>query len=133
MSQSAMNRNPTSEAGFTLIEVLCAAVIAAFAIIGLYTGLGTSLRATDRLERHLGARIVAGSVLAELANEPREVLQDKRGTSGRYAWQLHVERASGDLASIRPSGLALYDLNLVVAWAPEGRIEVNTVRLGPRQ
>jgi prepilin-type N-terminal cleavage/methylation domain-containing protein len=120
----------TGEAGFTLIEVLCAALIAALAITGLYAGLGTSLRATDRLDRHLGARIVAQSILAEVSNEPRRILRSKRGTAGKYTWELQVERATGTLANIRPPGFALYDLKLAVSWAPDGHIEIKAVRLG---
>lgn len=125
-----MDKTRSGEAGFTLIEVLCAASIAAFSIAGLYAGLNTSLRATDRLDRHLGARIVAQSVLAELSREPLGILQTRRGTAGGYVWNLQVERASGALASIRPPGFVLYDLKLAVSWAPNGRIEVNAVRLG---
>ncbi len=125
-----MDRTRTGEAGFTLIEVLCAASIAAFSIAGLYAGLGTSLNATDRLDRHLGARIVAQSVLAEISNEPRGMLRSKRGTAGNYIWELQVERASGTLANIRPPGFVLYDLKLAVSWAPNGYIEIKAVRLG---
>lgn len=125
-----MDRTHSGEAGFTLIEVLCAASIAAFSIAGLYAGLSASLRATDRLDRHLGARIVAQSVLAELSREPRGILQTRRGTAGSYVWNLQVERASGALANIRPPGFVLYDLKLAVSWAPNGRIEVSAVRLG---
>jgi prepilin-type N-terminal cleavage/methylation domain-containing protein len=125
-----MDRMRTGEAGFTLIEVLCAASIAALAITGLYAGLGTSLRATDRLDRHLGARIVAQSILAEVSNEPRGILRSKRGTAGKYAWELQVERATGTLADIRPPGFVLYDLKLAVSWAPDGHIEIKAVRLG---
>ena len=46
MSQSSADRASTGEAGFTLIEVLCAASIAAFSIAALYSGLGTNLHAT---------------------------------------------------------------------------------------
>jgi prepilin-type N-terminal cleavage/methylation domain-containing protein len=124
-----MDRHQNGEAGFTLIEVLCAALIAAFSIAGLYAGLGSSVRATDRLDRHLGARIVAQSVLSELSHEPRAIPQSRQGTAGDYSWNLQVERASGGLANIRPPGFALYQLKLAVTWAPNGRIEVDAVRL----
>ena len=130
MSQSSADRASTGEAGFTLIEVLCAASIAAFSIAALYSGLGTSLHATDRLDRHLGARILAQSILAEVNQQPRGRPRSRHGSVGDYLWELHVERASGALASIRPQGLALYDLKLVVSWAPDGQIEVDAVRLG---
>ena len=125
-----MARTSSRESGFTLIEVLCAASIAAFSIVSLYAGLGTSLRATDRLDRHLGARIVARSVLAELSNGQRGTLRNTGGTVGEYAWELRATRASGALASIRSPGLVLYDLKLSVSWAPGGLIEVDAVRLG---
>ena len=125
-----MDRTRAREAGFTLIEVLCAASIAAFSIAGLYAGLNTSLHATDRLDRHLGARIVAQSVLVELSREPRGILQNRRGAAGGYVWNLQIKRASGELANIRPPGFVLYDLKLAVSWAPNGLIEVSAVRLG---
>ena len=130
MLHPAIDKCASSEAGFTLIEVLCSATIAAFSIVSLYSGLATSLSATDRLDRHLGARIVAESVLAEEASEPRWMPQSKHGTSGQYNWQLDVLPAAGALGRIRPEGLALYDVTLVVAWAPKGHLEIKTVRLG---
>ncbi len=124
-----MDKHRDGENGFTLIEVLCAASIAAFAIAGLYASLTTSLRATDRLDGHMGARITARSVLAELDNEPRDILRNRHGTSGEYNWDLQVEPASGDLARISPPGFQLYDLKLTVFWAPQGHIEINSVRM----
>ena len=130
MLQPAIDKCASLEAGFTLIEVLCAATIAAFSIVSLYNGLATSLSATDRLDRHFGARILAESVLAEVASEPRWMPQSKHGISGQYNWQLDVLPAAGALGRIRPEGLALYDVTLAVAWAPKGHLEIKTVRLG---
>jgi prepilin-type N-terminal cleavage/methylation domain-containing protein len=130
MLQPTTDRCASFEAGFTLIEVLCSVTIAAFSIVSLYSGLATSLSATDRLDRHLGARIVAESVLAEVASGPRGMPQSKRGTAGQYNWQLDVIPAAAALGRIRPEGLALYDLTLVVAWAPRGHLEIKTIRLG---
>ena len=54
-----------SENGFSLVEVLTALVIAAFALVVLMRGLGTSQTTAVYLESHLGARLLARSILED--------------------------------------------------------------------
>src|SRR5438045_2895481 len=53
------------ESGFSLVEVMCAVAIMAFALVALYRGAGQSQRAAQYLETHLGARLVARSLIED--------------------------------------------------------------------
>ena len=60
-----MARNTISEKGFTLVEVLCALVIAATAVVVLLRSVTGAVEVARRIEGQLGDRILAQSVLAE--------------------------------------------------------------------
>jgi prepilin-type N-terminal cleavage/methylation domain-containing protein len=65
MSRGAMKRK-TNEAGFTLLEVLVAALIMGIAVAGLLQGLSTSTRNAARLSQYDRATLLARQKMDEL-------------------------------------------------------------------
>lgn len=118
-----------SEAGFTLVEVLCASAIAALSLAMLLQGFGGSLGAVHRLEDHVGARIVAQSVLADARQAAGVALGSVSGTQGKYRWEVAGRPASGEFAALAPAGMRLYRLTVKVTWRPHGSLELASVKL----
>jgi type II secretion system protein I len=118
-----------STRGFTLIEVLCALVIASLALVSLLEAMGGSQRAARRLQDHLGATILARSILAQEGQTFISPSGDKAGDEGGYHWEMSVLPA-GAIGVTAPNGFALYRIVVTVSWAPNGRLQLDTVRLG---
>ena len=116
-----------AQAGFTLVEVLCAAAVAALSFGVLLQALGGSLGAARRLDDHTGARIVAASVLADARQMPGVDLGSTSGRNGRYRWVMTAARSGRDLAV--PPGWTLYRVTVEVTWPPRGSLELSTVKL----
>jgi type II secretion system protein I len=111
--------------GFSLVEVLCALAIAAMALVGLLRATQQSQSAARYLNAHLGARIIATSILQdEMAARDTGAAQ-REGDSGIYRWRLTVAPAT--IAGLRPGG-ALYRLTVTVAW-PRGSLSLDTLKL----
>ena len=116
------------QSGFTLVEVMCAIAIAAMALVFLLRGVTGSGTAAVSMEEHLGARILARSILdLESAGPPQVGSRD--GESGLYRWQLDVT-ADGATGSYAPRGWRFYRATVQVAWKPRGHLQLDTVRLG---
>jgi type II secretion system protein I len=118
-----------SKSGFTLIEVLCALVIASLALVALLEAMGGSQRAARQLQDHLGATILARSILAQEGQTFISPSGDKAGDEGGYHWEMSVLPA-GAIGVTAPNGFALYRIVVTVSWAPNGRLQLDTVRLG---
>jgi len=118
-----------SKDGFTLVEVLCALVISAIALVSLLQALGGSQRAAGRLADHLGAEILARSVLTQERQSFVSPTGDKEGDQGNYHWQVQVFPA-GQVGVTVPNGFALYRIVVTVSWAPQGVLQLESVRLG---
>ncbi len=115
--------------GFTLVEVMCAIAIAAMALVFLLRGVSTSGTAAVTMEQHLGARILARSLLdIERAGDSPEP-GTREGESGPYRWRLDVS-TDGATQSHAPRGWKFYRISAEVNWGPRGRLELDTVRLG---
>ena len=119
----------TRQAGFTLVEVMCAVAIAAMALVFLFRGVVGSGTAAARMEEHLGARVLARSIIdIERAVEPPEA-GTRKGESSIYRWQLDVvaDQAGGPAA---PRGWKFYRVTVQVAWGRNGLLQLDTLRLG---
>jgi prepilin-type N-terminal cleavage/methylation domain-containing protein len=124
-----------SEAGFTLLEVVVAAAIAALALVALFqtgsAGLFTAGEATrvaeavDRAQSHLAAIADAGTIT------PGEIAGDD---GGGYHWRLSARPIASQQASTPGPGAAattLYDIRVTVSWG--GRRHPRSVELESRR
>lgn len=118
------------EAGFSLVEVLCALAIAALALSALYRGLGSSLLAARHLEGHLGARVIAQSILTDELHAAATAAAVRSGQSGAYAWRLTIAPAGSDVAVPLPRSYRLYRLTADITWDGGGHFTLDTLKLG---
>jgi prepilin-type N-terminal cleavage/methylation domain-containing protein len=116
--------------GFSLVEVLCAMAIASIALVSLFRGLGQSQSAALYMEAHLGARILAQSILEDERMAPTTEIGKRIGESGNYAWQLDVEPVVINGVGTLPSSHRLYRLVADVKWSPRGALRLETLKLG---
>jgi prepilin-type N-terminal cleavage/methylation domain-containing protein len=119
-----------TSAGFSLVEVMCALAIAAMALVVLFRGLGSSQIAANYMEAHLGARIVAQSILADERQATETSAGSRAGDSGMYHWQLIVEPANIQIAGSTASTFRLYRLSVEVSWDPRGNLKLDALKLG---
>jgi type II secretion system protein I len=111
--------------GFSLVEVLCAMTIAAMALVVLLRGTQQSQSAASYLDSHLGARIIANTILQdEMAARGTDV-SPREGDSGIYRWRLRVEPAS--VGGLR-AGVKLNRVTVTVSW-PKGSLSLDTLKL----
>ncbi len=126
MAPSASHRG---SAGFTLLEVLVAAVIAALALGVLFSGAAGGIR-TARIAAHVQeATSRAQSRLAVLAHGAPPPLGTQSGEDGGgFAWRTAVTRVASQ------AGLALLDLGVTLSWQLDGgtrAVTLHTRRLVP--
>jgi prepilin-type N-terminal cleavage/methylation domain-containing protein len=129
MSRCTLPDRGTS-AGFSLVEVMCALAIAAMALVVLFRGLGSSQIAANYMEAHLGARIIAQSILADERQATETSAGTRAGDSGMYHWQLNIEPADVPLDGGAPPAYRLYRLSVEVNWDPRGNFKLDTLKLG---
>lgn len=123
-------------AGFMLLEVLVAAVVAALLITLLTRLAGDNWHRVEEIRGTSGAMAVARSVLEEASDRKKLEAGLRRGMAGAYAWVVVIDRL-GDVAAAKaisdadqeggpPSGeqeppaWTLYRLAVAVT-APDGR------------
>lgn len=111
--------------GFTLVEVMCAIAIAAMAMVFLLRGITSSGTAAGAMEDHLGARILARSLIDIERGSDKPEPGSRDGESGKYRWRLEV--ASDALKA--PRGYRFYRITAQVGWGQRGHLQIATVRL----
>lgn len=124
---------PSRNAGFTLLEVLVAFVIAAISIgvvMRIFSGGLNNLRVADEYSR---AVFIAQSKLAAVGVEAPLQLGEQAGEAGRqFHWRVDVRPYDTGRAA-QPGGAVLYEVRVDVSWS-EGekarRIELVTLRVG---
>jgi type II secretory pathway pseudopilin PulG len=121
---------PSQTEGFSLVEVISALVIASLALVVLLRGLGGSQLAAVYLDAHLGARVIAQSILEDERQAGETVAGTRNGDSGMYQWRLTVAPAVIDGTGRLPAGYQLYRLAVEVTWQPRGRLALDTLKLG---
>ncbi len=109
--------------GFTLLEVLIATLIMGLAVVGLLTGLSTSMHNAARLTDYDRAALLARSKLDELMVEPRLPIEgnlegnfDPRLTGGDpsgWVAAMHVAEAPPQAG---PGTTVLQGVDLTVWW-----------------
>lgn len=117
------------EAGFSLVEVLCALAIAASAVVVLSSGTTGALKAALSLEMRQGARVVLQSILSdELAAESTApALRD--GRSGPYRWRLEIRPEAVPAAKALPAPLRMYRLTATVDWGRGATASATALKL----
>jgi general secretion pathway protein I len=130
------------ERGFTLLEVMVAALIAAavFAVL-LETAL-TGIRTVRGAGTYETAMALARSHLAMLGRDPADAGSDLHGKDGPFDWRARVmpEAAVEQGAGIvnwflhrDEARVTLYDVSVIVSWQSEGHrrdLRIDTQRLG---
>jgi general secretion pathway protein I len=129
-------------AGFTLLEVLAALMIAGLALGILTQGAITGLAATARAGRYEEAMERARSHLAAVANAGRLGPVDDAGDDGGgFRWQHRVAGIATSASAVdtaraeQPAGpaITLYAVSVVITWVEDRRergVALATQRLG---
>ncbi len=104
--------------------------IASIALVALFRGLGQSQSAALYMESHLGARILAQSILEDERMAPTADSDQRNGESGNYKWQLNIEPVAIDGVGTLPSSHRLYRLVAEIKWSPRGALRLETLKLG---
>ncbi len=120
----------SDQRGFSLVEVLCAMTIAALALVVLFRGLGQSQTAALYMEQHLGARLLAQTILEDERIAATTEVGRRQGDSGNFSWQLEIAPTTIDGVGDLPSSHRLYRLVAEVAWSPRGKVRLETLKLG---
>ena len=136
VERSHASRRPL-DAGFTLIEVLVATVIAALALIALLENFSSGLSAVSRLAARDRAVALAQSVLEtagarELLTEGVETGQPSDGIEWRT-----ITRRRDDLIYSDPATMFVvpYEVEVEVTWRDGWRwrsLTLRTIRVGTR-
>lgn len=108
---------------------MAAVAIMAVALMALYRGAGGSQRASQYMEAHLGARLVAQSLIADARQSPNIAPDRRKGDSGIYRWELVIEPVSVPGVGAVP-GYRFYRLQASVAWGAGGLFTLDALRLG---
>ena len=116
------------EAGFTLLEVLVAAVIAGLALTVLFRGAAGSVHMA-RVATHVQeATSRARSCLVVLEQAVPVAAEQSGDDGGGYRWRTRVSQVE------RGGGFALFDLSVLITWDLDGgerRVELRSRRMAP--
>jgi general secretion pathway protein I len=131
-----------AEAGFTLLEVLVALVIASLALGALFLAAGTGLR-TAALSGHYAQAVSrAKSHLAAVGvGTPLMAINQTGEDGGGFRWRLSIrpeatatlDNSSGALGVITVPRIALYAVSVTITWGMDGgprSFELDTQRIG---
>ena len=118
------------QAGFSLVEVLTALVIASITLVALLRGLGSSQVSAIYLESHLGARILARSIIEDERQAADTKTGQRAGDSGQYHWTFNVTPTEVSGIGKPENGFRLYRLSVEISWSPRGRLVLDTLKLG---
>jgi general secretion pathway protein I len=124
----------SSEAGFTLVEVIAALAILALSLGGIFGVLSDGLRRTGQAEATAQASALAQSLLARVGTE----LPVRPGTtsgdfSNGYRWRLEIA-SFGDGVDSRAWAVAAYTVSAEVTGVDGNpQVRLSTLRLGPKE
>lgn len=117
-----------SQAGFSLVEVLCAVAVAASAIAVLTSGVGGSIRGANKLDQHLGARLILQSILEDELAAAETAPAQRTGESGPYRWRLDIAPVAAPAEL--PAPYRMYQLTASVGWGRGGEITGTALKVG---
>lgn len=105
-------------------------VIAATAMVVLLRGLGGSQTTALYLDSHLGARLLAETILEDERSSEATEPGTRSGDSGIYQWQLTVAPAAIEALGSGQATFRPYRLSVDISWKPRGRLQLDTLKLG---
>ena len=107
-------------AGFTLLEVLIALVIAGLALGALFRASGVGLVAVEVASRYEEAAQRAQSHLAAIGEELASLQGETEGDDGGgYRWRLRIVPVASwyeEAATSTPFNTTLFDVEVAVSW-----------------
>ena len=124
---SAVGRG-SGEAGFSLVEVLCAMSVAAASIVVLSGGATGALKGARALDMHLGARVILQSILEDELAAAETVPAVRQGESGSYRWALEIAPTRDGAARLPPSH-RMYRLTATVSWGRGNSASASVLKL----
>lgn len=133
-SDIAESDRPTSECGFTLIEVVIALAIFTLSITTLYQSIAGSLWTSARAEASAQSAIVARSLLSRAGTELPLEDADIAGTNPDGSlWRLRIQASTE--SRLDQTAFQVYEVRAEVAPAHTGASSVvlNTLKLGPKR
>ena len=116
--------------GFTLIEALVALTVLAISLAAFSPSFGAAVRNFSRLEDRLAAVQLATSLLEEQSSVRALVPGVTRGRHGSYSWQVAITPAAEEVAPAVTAPWVLFELVVLVEWAPQRRLQMQTLHLG---
>lgn len=123
-----MPRRSEREKGFSLVEVLCAVAVAASAIAVLTSGVGGSIRGANKLDQHLGARLILQSILEDELAAGETAPAQRSGDSGPYRWRLDISPVAPP--DELPAPFRMYRLTASVGWGKGGEVTGTALKVG---
>lgn len=123
-----MRRRSEINSGFSLVEVLCAVAVAASAIAVLTSGVGGSIKGANKLDQHLGARLILQSILDDELAAGQTAPAQRAGESGPYRWRLDISPVAAPKEL--PPNYRMYRLTASVGWGKGGEVTGTALKLG---
>lgn len=123
-----MRRLSENNSGFSLVEVLCAVAVAASAIAVLTSGVGGSIKGANKLDQHLGARLILQSILDDELAAGQTAPAQRSGESGPYRWRLDISPVAAP--NELPPNYRMYRLTASVGWGKGGEVTGTALKLG---
>lgn len=123
-----MRQRSDGQAGFSLVEVLCAVAVAASAIAVLTNGVGGTLKGARALDQHLGARIILQSILEDELAAGDTAPAQREGESGPFRWRLDIAPVAAPAKL--PQDFRMYRLTATVNWGRGGEMSGSALKLG---
>lgn len=116
--------------GMSLLELLVAITIMAFALAGLYRIIGTNLRTARLVQDQQNAILLAQSLLAS-KDAVGDTGWSESGTSAGYGWTVRSELYDSDGSRLRPGAVVLHLVEVEISWNEAGNyrsIVLHTLR-----
>ena len=117
------------QAGFSLVEVLCAVAISAMAITVLSAGVTQALRSARALDMHQGARLILQSILEDELAAGDSAPGLRQGDSGPYRWQLEIKPAAAGVPGRLAPPYRMLRLTASVSWERGGEASASVLKL----
>jgi prepilin-type N-terminal cleavage/methylation domain-containing protein len=121
------------QAGFSLLETLCALTILAIALAGLFQAHSAGLRAAGAADDYAKARILAHSVLASALAGPGILPAPMEGRDGAFRWSLSTAEAREGWAAIASDRWRLHHIRVAVEWPRSRKVELRGLKLARLQ